>query len=108
MEHKIIDQGYQFQTHEFECPLDYQQPDKQTIRVVARSVTLAFDDSATSKPWLIYLQGGPGFESPSPSNMPAWVKRALKEYRVLFLDQRGTGQSTPATAQTLSHLSAQA
>jgi len=30
--------------------------------------------------------------------------RAIKEYRVLLLDQRGTGRSTPITPQTLAHL----
>ncbi|CAM5309454.1 hypothetical protein SAFG77S_11910 [Streptomyces afghaniensis] len=32
---------------------------------------------------------------------PGWLGRALKEYRVLLLDQRGTGHSTPANRQTL-------
>jgi len=31
-----------------------------------------------------------------------WLKRALEEYRVLLLDQRGTGRSTPANRQTLA------
>ncbi len=30
-----------------------------------------------------------------------WLDRALLEYRVLLLDQRGTGRSTPANRQTL-------
>jgi pimeloyl-ACP methyl ester carboxylesterase len=33
-----------------------------------------------------------------------WVKSALADYRVLLLDQRGTGRSTPVTAQTLRHM----
>jgi pimeloyl-ACP methyl ester carboxylesterase len=33
-----------------------------------------------------------------------WIKRVLKEYRLVLLDQRGTGLSTPVTAQTLRGL----
>ena len=29
---------------------------------------------------------------------PIWLERALKDYRVLMLDQRGTGRSTPGGA----------
>ncbi len=39
-----------------------------------------------------------GWEAPRPSTRPigpAWLTRALREYRVLMLDQRGTGRSTP-------------
>ncbi|MFE7595444.1 alpha/beta fold hydrolase, partial [Kitasatospora sp. NPDC057512] len=32
----------------------------------------------------------------------SWLERALNDYRVLLLDQRGTGRSTPATRQTLA------
>ena len=49
----------------------------------------------------MYLQGGPGFEAPRPTrlpNGPGWVDRALKDFRVLMLDQRGTGRSTPVGA----------
>jgi pimeloyl-ACP methyl ester carboxylesterase len=31
----------------------------------------------------------------------SWLDRALDDYRVLLLDQRGTGRSTPATRQSL-------
>ena len=40
--------------------------------------------------------GRPGFEATRPTSPPSgWMKRALAEYRVLLLDQRGTGRSTP-------------
>jgi pimeloyl-ACP methyl ester carboxylesterase len=35
-----------------------------------------------------------------------WIKRALQEYRVLLLDQRGTGRSTPVTHESLGRLAA--
>ena len=46
-------------------------------------------------PWLLYLQG-PGFGAPRPTADGGWIKRALQEFRVLLLDQRGTGHSTPS------------
>ena len=60
-------------------------------------------------PWLLFLQGGPGFGAQRPQGREGWLDRALEDYRVLLLDQRGTGRSTPATRQTLACLgSAQA
>src|SRR3989442_1485282 len=48
------------------------------------------------RPYLLFLQGGPGFEATRPTSPPSgWMKRALEDYRVLLLDQRGTGRSTP-------------
>ena len=35
-------------------------------------------------------------------NRSGWLGRALADHRVLLLDQRGTGRSTPATRQTLA------
>ena len=41
---------------------------------------------------LIFLQGGPGFAAGRPvSAESGWIKRALQDYRVFLLDQRGTG-----------------
>ncbi|HVT80054.1 MAG TPA: alpha/beta fold hydrolase, partial [Phycisphaerae bacterium] len=53
-------------------------------------------------PWLIFFQGGPGFGSPRPGESSGWIKRAIQDYRVLLLDDRGTGRSTPVTFQTLA------
>lgn len=52
-------------------------------------------------PWLLYLQGGPGFGCASPDHS-SWINTILdRGYQVLCLDQRGTGLSTPITASTL-------
>jgi pimeloyl-ACP methyl ester carboxylesterase len=50
----------------------------------------------------MFLQGGPGAGAPRPHGRDRWLHRALADYRVLLLDQRGTGRSTPATRQTLA------
>jgi hypothetical protein len=47
-----------------------------------------------TSPWLVFLQGGPGFPGPRPYTRSGWVKRALQDYRVLLLDSRGNGGST--------------
>lgn len=52
-------------------------------------------------PWLVYLEGGPGFGARRFIGTEAWLGRAVQEFRVLLLDQRGTGLSTPANRQTL-------
>lgn len=96
----FIDSGLRFTPHNFIVPLDYQHPDKGNINVFAREVTLV-DDTA-DKPWLVYFQGGPGFPSPRPNGNNGWLKRALQDYKVLLLDQRGTGNSTVISHQTLA------
>jgi pimeloyl-ACP methyl ester carboxylesterase len=90
--------------HLFAVPLDHGRPDGEQIEVFAREVVAA-DLTDTDLPWLLFLQGGPGFGAQRPQGRDSWLDRALTEYRVLLLDQRGTGRSTPATRQTLAGLS---
>jgi pimeloyl-ACP methyl ester carboxylesterase len=74
-------------------PLDHAHPDGPTIGVFTREVA---DPDGPDRPYLLFLQGGPGFEATRPTSPPTgWMKRALRDYRVLLLDQRGTGRSTP-------------
>jgi pimeloyl-ACP methyl ester carboxylesterase len=81
--------------HEFQVPLDHDEPSGDHLTVFAREVA---DPDGRDLPYLLFLQGGPGFEAPRPTSRPTgpgWLERALREYRVLMLDQRGTGRSTP-------------
>jgi pimeloyl-ACP methyl ester carboxylesterase len=81
--------------HTVEVPLDHAVPGGETIEVFAREVA---DPAGTDRPVLVFLQGGPGFEAVRPTGRPrspGWLDYALGEYRVLLLDQRGTGRSTP-------------
>jgi pimeloyl-ACP methyl ester carboxylesterase len=87
----------------FSVPLDHARPGGERIEVFAREVAAAGTASA-ELPWLVYLQGGPGFGSPRPVGRESWLDRALRDFRVLLLDQRGTGRSTPASRQTLAGL----
>jgi pimeloyl-ACP methyl ester carboxylesterase len=90
--------------HEFTVPLDHAQPDGEMITVFAREVVAPAKEKETL-PWLLFLQGGPGFGAPRPENNSGWLKRALQDYRILLLDQRGTGRSTPVLPQTLARFS---
>jgi pimeloyl-ACP methyl ester carboxylesterase len=78
---------------EHSVPLVHADPSRGTISVFTRE--LAAPDGL-DRPYLVFLQGGPGFEAARPTSPPSgWMKRALADYRVLLLDQRGTGRSTP-------------
>jgi pimeloyl-ACP methyl ester carboxylesterase len=85
----------------FTVPLDHARPDGDQIEVFGREVVAA-DSRSADLPWLVFLQGGPGFGAPRPVGRDSWLDRALGDFRVLLLDQRGTGRSTPATRQTLA------
>ncbi len=87
--------------HVFTVPLDHGQPDGEQIDVFAREVVAA-DKAGSGLPWLLYLQGGPGFGAPRPSGREGWLDRALRDYRLLLLDQRGTGRSSPVSRHTLT------
>jgi pimeloyl-ACP methyl ester carboxylesterase len=82
---------------EFSAPLDHAEEDGRKLTVFAREL-VGDSPGAESFPFLVFFQGGPGFEAPrtfSAPNPKDWLHRALREYRVLLLDQRGTGRSTP-------------
>lgn len=98
--------GLVLRDHWFDAPLDHSAGSGgETIRLYAREVVSAERAASGGDrelPWLLFLQGGPGGKATRPAGASGWVGRAVKEFRVLLLDQRGTGRSTPATAATLA------
>mmetsp|Transcript_17631 Transcript_17631/g.20296 ORF Transcript_17631/g.20296 Transcript_17631/m.20296 type:complete len:593 (-) Transcript_17631:85-1863(-) len=60
---------------------------------------------------IIYLQGGPGFGASPPicglglGDSSSWAGKALSRgfKRIVLMDQRGTGKSSPITKQTLQN-----
>jgi pimeloyl-ACP methyl ester carboxylesterase len=86
--------------HFFSVPLEHANPGGETLTVYAREV-VAPRRASDKLPWLVFFQGGPGYQGPRPPANAGWLPRALQEYRVLLLDDRGTGRSTPVTYQTL-------
>lgn len=74
-------------------PFDHSKPGGEKITVFTREVAAP---NGLDRPYLLFLQGGPGFEATRPTAPPSgWLKRAIADYRVLLMDQRGTGRSTP-------------
>ena len=113
-------QDLTIEEHTLTVPLVWGDPaDHRTIDIFARVVAR---EGGESLPYLVFLQGGPGHEAPRPfhsSTSPAWLDEALAHYRLVLLDQRGTGLSTPvgdhdlargaeAVAEHLTHLRADA
>jgi pimeloyl-ACP methyl ester carboxylesterase len=96
--------GFAFTDHLVEVPLDHDAPDDgRTIEVFAREVVAAGREH-DDLPWLLFLQGGPGGKSPRPGGDGAgdgWLEHATRTHRVLLLDQRGTGRSTPLTRRAV-------
>jgi pimeloyl-ACP methyl ester carboxylesterase len=91
--------------HHFSVPLDHWRPDGGQIEVFAREVVATGKAGRVDHlPWLVFLQGGPGFGAQRPVGRAAWLDRALDDYRVLLLDQRGTGRSARVTARSLARL----
>lgn len=79
-------------------PLDWAAPGGESLELFVRE--LVHPDRRTENlPLLTYLQGGPGGASPRPLNgSGGWLGEALAHYRVILVDQRGTGASTPVDA----------
>ncbi|MFD5427648.1 alpha/beta fold hydrolase [Streptomyces sp. NPDC127084] len=84
----------------FTVPLDHGAPSGEQLHLYGREVVSSARAGA-ELPWLVYLEGGPGFGARRFHGKQAWLGRAVQEFRVLLLDQRGTGLSTPANRQTL-------
>ncbi|KAJ1885261.1 hypothetical protein LPJ66_010205, partial [Kickxella alabastrina] len=89
----------------FDCPLDYSQPDSdQRVRVFVRHIVpLGKEGKVHELPFMLYLQGGPGYECQLPASVKGgWHALAIKEgYQILLIDQRGTGLSSPINADSL-------
>ena len=100
-----IHHGHTVYEHRLAVPLDHLRPvgeDNPTIEVFAREVVRKGREDS---PYAVFLQGGPGYPSPRFGTFSGgWMNRLLQDYRVVLLDQRGTGQSTRMDAQALSHL----
>ena len=92
--------GLELVDHRFDLPLDHSGRADGRIEVYARELR-ALGPGAAERPFLVFLQGGPGFEAPRPETRSGWIERATRDYRVLLVDQRGTGRSTPLDPRVL-------
>lgn len=80
-----------------DVPLDWNAPGGEQITVFVRELVDPARRDA-DLPLLTYLQGGPGGMNPRPLRVDGWIAEALPHYRIVMVDQRGTGRSTPLDA----------
>ena len=85
--------------------MNHDNPESTRIRLFGRVVTHHDGDASPGpgeeKPWLAYLEGGPGFGNGHPKDSPLVKENLHQSYRILFLDYRGTGLSTPVSVSTI-------
>lgn len=89
----------------FSVPVDYAKSDGPHIRIFVRNLIplgegkgSGTDDAESDLPYLLYLQGGPGYGVDLPFSVDLGNALHKKKYQTLWLDPRGTGLSTPITA----------
>ncbi len=86
-------------------PLDWANPGEgRHIDVFAREVVRP---EMADAPILLFLQGGPGGSGPRPMPGEGWIHEVLATHRVVLLDQRGTGRSTPIQGSTIAGMTAE-
>ncbi|KAI0189340.1 Alpha/Beta hydrolase protein [Xylaria flabelliformis] len=93
----------------FEVPLDHSKPKGQTIKLFARSAIryekpIVESSEVVQRPYLLFLQGGPGHGAPAPQDSTLSKHMLDRGYELLLLDQRGTGFSCPISTHTLARV----
>lgn len=97
--------------HWLEVPLDYLGiqtllTDSNTPNSFPRRITLFAREyvrpGREKAPRLLFFQGGPGSAGPRMAPIGSWLDAALNEFRVVLIDERGTGSSFPIDAQTVT------
>lgn len=81
--------GHRFREHRLIVPWNHFAAG-ESLEIFAREIT---PPGGEDLPVLLYLQGGPGFAAPRPTGLEGWLAEALRNHRVILLDQRGTGRS---------------
>lgn len=98
--------GFSVREHTLSVPLDWTRPEGEAITLFAREVTAPGKENA-DLPLLVFLQGGPGGKGPRPGNGPVWLAEAVERFRVLLLDQRGTGRSSAVQGRRMAAMDAE-
>jgi len=93
-----VDRELTIREHFIKVPLDLQST--TTLKLFVRTAhTGTYENS------ILYLQGGPGMSCPLPSYSGMTKELVSRGYRVVFLDQRGTGFSSAVVSATLEEIS---
>ena len=93
--------GLHIEDRSIKVPLDWtgHEPghgfDGESISLFYRVVTSP-EHVHDDLPLLVFLQGGPGGSGPRPlgPSSDGWIEEAIKHFRVVLPDQRGTGRSS--------------
>lgn len=104
---RLLIDGTRITGHRIEVPLNWAEPDGEKISVYAREFVAAEalargEAHVEGLPYLLFLQGGPGGKGNRPAKLSGWMAELGKDFRIIMLDQRGTGLSTPLNRQTLT------
>lgn len=107
MASRHLTDGTRITDHRVEVPLDWADPDGEHLSVYAREFVSAETASRSSTyqsgvPYLLFLQGGPGGKGTRPARLSGWMAEAAKDFRIIMLDQRGTGLSAPLHRHSLA------
>ena len=124
--------GLAVEDHAIDVPLDWRAPSPARLAGVAGTPASALADASAAEkcdaafegrslrlfyrvvrapenegrdlPYLVFLQGGPGGAGPrltSPIS-DGWVAEAVRHFRVILPDQRGTGRSSRVDGATIA------
>ncbi|PSC70862.1 Proline iminopeptidase [Micractinium conductrix] len=93
--------GLQLTDHTMSVPLDHTGATPGTVDIFFRELVHRNKKDEKGLGYLLFLQGGPGFEAARPTELSGWVKQASNYFRIILLDQRGTGRSTAVTPDSL-------
>jgi proline iminopeptidase len=103
--HEFSLRGLRVRDIAVEVPLDWADPaGSRRIGLFAREVSRRDMQDA---PVRRFPPGGPGGTGPRPAPEGGWIGEALKTHRVLLMDQRGTGRSTPVDRAAIAGLAAE-
>lgn len=99
--------GLAVEDRSIEIPLDWNGEflPGQGLKLFYR-VLCAPENVGRELPLLVYLQGGPGGCGPrvtSPET-DGWIKEAVRHFRVILPDQRGTGRSSRVDGRAISRV----
>lgn len=103
--------GLYVEDHAIRVPLDWtgSEPgggfDGESLSLFFR-VVCSPEHAHDDLPLLLFLQGGPGGASPRPLSPASdgWIVEAVRHFRVILPDQRGTGRSSRVDSHAMARI----
>ena len=106
--------GLHVEDHSVEVPLDWRGHDPAQVAAdglpagerlsLFYRVVCSAENAGRDLPLLVFFQGGPGGQGPRPTSLESegWIAEAVKHFRVVLPDQRGTGRSSRVSRHALA------